>query len=249
MLSVSSLTLRPAGETLETFRHFPRGLRCPKVIREVLRGRGDRHHLDRVGIARFRDSRQLSLIVILFALRPIAFQRQAQTISDAIDVSIVGCDLRDIQDRPIAEPTGAQTTQVAFGHFPGRARQLGGIIEHRPVWRRQLGVLIIPLDLGGPLAVSSQLTEVARMMFQSVFAAVDGGDDDADQLALRPRQGRVAKHQRLVEMQVINEGSRVQAVDLHDVIDLSALGVSRPLIGAFQFASRVGFGHGFNPGD
>lgn len=74
------------------------------------------------------------------------------------------------------------------------------------------------------------------MMLQSVFAAIDSGDDDADHLALRPRQGRIANHQRFVKMQMVDQRRRMQAVDLHDVIDFAALGVAGSLICPFQFA-------------
>ena len=86
------------------------------------------------------------------------------------------------------------------------------------------------------------------MMLQSVFTAIDGGYDDADHLALYSGQGRLAEHQGLVEMHVIDERCWMKTVDLHDVIDLTARDVSCPLIGSLQLASRLGFGYGFDPG-
>ena len=85
------------------------------------------------------------------------------------------------------------------------------------------------------------------MVLQSVFAAVDGGNDDTDHLALRPRQGRFAIHQRFVKMHVIDQRSRMQAVDLHNVIDLTAPDVARSLISPLQLAGRGSFGHSINP--
>ena len=70
------------------------------------------------------------------------------------------------------------------------------------------------------------------MMLQSVFAAIDGRYHDADHLALYPGQGRVAVHQGLVEMHVIDERCRMKTMDFHDVIDLAALGVSSAPIGS-----------------
>ena len=72
------------------------------------------------------------------------------------------------------------------------------------------------------------------MMLQSVFAAVDGGYHNADHLALYPGQWRFAVHQSLVEMHVIDKRRRMQAVDLHDVIDLAAFGVSGAAISSFS---------------
>ena len=74
------------------------------------------------------------------------------------------------------------------------------------------------------------------MVLQSVFAAIDGGNDDSDHLALSPAQWRLGVHQCLVEMHVIDQRCGMEAVDLHDVIDISAFWVAGAFVGPAAIA-------------
>lgn len=143
MLFTSGQNFRSTGETLETFRHIPRGLRSPQAIREILRGCGDHRHSYLARIACFRDARRLISVVVFFSLRPISFQRYAQAIGNPIHVSVIGDDLRDVQDRAVAEAAGAQLPQIVLGHIPRRSRQLGDVIQHLPIGRCQNGAAVI----------------------------------------------------------------------------------------------------------
>ena len=86
------------------------------------------------------------------------------------------------------------------------------------------------------------------MMPQSVLTAVDGRNNHANQLALYARQWGLSKHQGLVKVQVIDQRIGIQAVNLHDVIDLPGFGSAGTTIRALERAGGVGFGHGLYPG-
>lgn len=107
MLGASSLSVKLAGESLETFRHFPRRIRSAQAVCQILRLRRDRDHSDRARLARYRNPQQLRLIVVFFAISPITFQRYSQSVGDPIDVGVIGDNLSDVQYRPITEAASA----------------------------------------------------------------------------------------------------------------------------------------------
>ena len=57
----------------------------------------------------------------------------SQAVRNAIDIVEPACDQVDLQNGLIAEADGAQPLQVAWCDGGGMARQLGGVVEHRPV--------------------------------------------------------------------------------------------------------------------
>ena len=127
------------------------------------------------------------LVVIVFARGPIIFQRDTQTISNAIDIGIIGCDLSNIQYRPVTETGLSQPYHIIFDHRIGCACQFRYIIQHRSIRRIEGRLIGVGLKLGNELVVSGQLTEVSRMMLQSVFAAINGRDHHANHLPLFSR--------------------------------------------------------------
>ena len=115
---------------------------------------------------------------------PVVFQGDAQTIGDPVDVSVIGGDLRDVQNGPVIETGSTQGLDIGRSHRVRGLGEFGGVVEHDPVGLVQVCLGVIVFELRDQGFVLRQLTKVASMMHQSVSAMVDGRNDDRDHLAL-----------------------------------------------------------------
>ena len=62
-------------------------------------------------------------------IRPIIFQLDTQSVSNAVHVGVIGDDLCGVQDGAVAKAGGSQAVDVGFFHVPRFARELGGVIQ------------------------------------------------------------------------------------------------------------------------
>lgn len=182
------------------------------------------------------------------AALPVVFQRHAQAIGDAVDVGVVRDDLGNVQNGAVIKARLPQRLNIGLLHRVGRQRELGGIVQHGAVGGGQGGAGVIVRKLVYQCSVLRQLTKIARMVLQSVDAVVERGDHRADHLALRAAERPTPVHQRHVKLLVIEHRLRVQAVNLHDVIDFARLAIPAGLVGGLHIASSLFLGNRFDPG-
>ena len=108
-------------------------------------------------------------------------------------------DLRDVHDLLVVPAGVPQSLDVPVGAAVGRLGELHREVEHRPVARLEIGVLVARRRAGrqspDPWSAFAQRCGVGD---DAVVAAVGDGDDDSDHLALRLRQPGLPAQQLVV---------------------------------------------------
>lgn len=141
-------------------------------------------------------------------------------------------------NRAILKPGGPQAPHVLVGDRGGRQRELVGVDEQRPLGlgeaglieaacreRGENGLLLVGVDRSG----GQKLTESRPVMDQSIVAAVQRRDADAEHLALASAQRARPAHQFQIELGMLAHHLHVDAVDLQDVVRVGHSFVGRQL--------------------
>lgn len=193
-----------------------------------------------------------SRLVLTIPCEP-GLQRHTQAVGDTIYVCVVSDDLHDVEDVAIGEAGTAHGGHVSFSHVAGGRRQILGLGQHRHPFLTEAGGTPVGFDALDQIVVLEKRAQTAPVVPHSVVTVVVGADDEGDQFPFDLSQRLRARHRGFVEGLVGDEGSPVEGMDLHDVVDPSRFSVDDLVVEVrkrpfpFIFSDRLYPGHGLTP--
>jgi len=120
----------------------------------------------------------------LGASAPLRLVVDPDSVRDPCHVVEIRHDLDRIRDRGIIESVCAECVDVGLAHLGRELRELHGEVAERSFARRKVGLPVVMSDVFGELGWGALGTEVVGMRLRSVVAALLGGRDGREQLAL-----------------------------------------------------------------
>jgi hypothetical protein len=147
----------------------------------------------------------------------------------------------DIQNIPVVEAMGAQVIDIIFACRRRRNGQLDGVIQHRPLRRRQIQLRVVLFDAFDQRVVVRLGTESLSVRGRSITATVGRGNNRRNHFPLAPGDARFAAHDPNVDLAPSGKNLGIQALHLPDHRNFSSRS-RRPgagLIDLFELASRL----------
>ena len=123
------------------------------------------------------DQRGIALLGVLVG-------DHTKSVSDSVHIREVGRDLVNVKNVAIAQATTSHIGEVSLGHGGRSDSQLHRVVEDRSVTRCSCRVLVVINKRAYEVGVLGEADQTGRVVRQSIVAAVDSRNDDADHLSL-----------------------------------------------------------------
>ena len=133
----------------------------------------------------------------------------------------------------------AQGVDVRLLDLRREVRQLDGEVAERPLARGKIGPPVVVRDVLGEVVCGALCTEVVGVSLGSVVAALLGGGDRREELALATGESRLAEHDLAVQIHRRAEHAGPEAHCLEDVEDLPSA-LDRGVVLLREQAFRIG---------
>jgi hypothetical protein len=152
---------------------------------------------------------------------PVRLVFDPDSVRDARDVVEVADDLDRVRDRRVVEAVRAEGVDLGLADLRGPMRELDREVAQGPLARRELGSAVVVLRVLRDIVCGALGTEVVGVSLRSVAAALLGGCDRREELALLARKPGLPEHDLSIQSHRRSQDRGPKAHRLQDVEDLA----------------------------